>query len=92
MRVNRLRPKRHEVHQVINPNLEFCVLRTKVYRRKSFQRGYVPSAVMLIGLWETEAHATGLAVSGAYQEQMTKAPSIISGTGRRELYEVSLQV
>ncbi len=48
--------------------------------------------VMLIGLWETEAHATGLAISGSYQQQMAKVASIICGTGRRELYEVSLQV
>ncbi len=48
--------------------------------------------VMLIGLWEAEAHAAGLAISGSYQEQMAKVASIISGTSSTELYEVSLQV
>ncbi len=119
MRVNPLRLKRHQVHQVNNPNLEFWILRTKdVYRSKCFGQTVVvfarpiPEAdpsrsvfdcgvhltdrntgrVMLIGLWETEDHATGLAISGSYQEQMAKVASIICGTGSRELYEVSLQV
>ena len=45
---------------------------------------------MMIGLWETEAHATRLATSGSYQEQMAKVADLLSGPGRTDLYEVSL--